>query len=375
MKILQVIFNLSPGGAERFVVDLSNELSKEKDNEVVILTLMDDKVDPEKRKFYCFDLDNKVTYKNLGLTSERGFKFSTLWAVYKAIRTEHADVIHLHTATIVNFCILAICLLCWNTPIIQTIHTDFKVGHSTKVYKFLFKVLGRLKKMSWIALSQTNFNDMMSTYPYINGIRIDNGRAPIMATEKYDNVTTELKELRTSPNSKIYLHVARCIAVKNQIMLVKAFNEFARIVKNADLVIIGANFDSELGKEIKEVSGNNIHFLGTRKNISDYMLQADVFCLSSSYEGLPITLLEAMLAGIPIVCTPIAAANDVLSDGNNAIISTDFSTESYTRSLLDSFSKLDRLKISAFNMRENSPYTIHECAKKYMNFYRQCSND
>lgn len=374
MKILQVIFNLSPGGAERFVVDLSNELSKEKDNEIIILTLMDDKVDSEKRKFYCFDLDNKVTYKNLGLISGRGFKFSTLWTVYKAIRAEHADVIHLHTATIVNFCILAICLLCWNTLIIQTIHTDFKVGHSTKVYKFLFKVLGRLKKMSWVALSPTNFNDMMSTYPYINSTRIDNGRAPIIATEKYNNVTNELKELRTSPNSKIYLHVARCIAVKNQIMLVKAFNEFARIVKNVDLVIIGADFDSDLGKKIKEASGNNIHFLGTSKNISDYMLQADAFCLSSLYEGLPITLLEAMLAGIPIVCTPIAAANDVLSDGHNAIISTDFNTESYTRALLDSFNMLDRLKTFAFNMRENSPYTIHECARKYMNFYRHCNN-
>lgn len=368
MKILQVIFNLSPGGAERLVVDLSNELSC--DNEVVVLTLMDDSVYSSKRKFYCSDLDERVTYKNLGLTVGRGFRFSTLWAVYRAIKAEQADVIHLHTATIVKFCILAICLLCWNTPIIQTIHTDFKVGHSTKVYKFLFKVLGRLKKMSWVALSHTNYKDMMSTYPYINGIRIDNGRAPIKATKEYDNVSDELTKLKTTPNSKVYLHVARCIEVKNQLMLVMAFNNFAESVKESDLFIIGADFDSDLGREIKAASGKHIHFLGTRRNISDYMLQADVFCLSSTYEGLPITLLEAMLAGTPVVCTPIAAAKDVLSNGHNAVVSSDFSKESYAQALFNSYNNLDRLKANASDMKENSPYTIRECAKKYMDFYK-----
>ena len=53
MKILQIIFSLSSGGAERFVVDLSNELSKT--NDVTLLTLKDDKVDVEVRNFYKFD--------------------------------------------------------------------------------------------------------------------------------------------------------------------------------------------------------------------------------------------------------------------------------------------------------------------------------
>ena len=50
MKILQISFSLSSGGAERFVVDLSNELGKT--NDVTLLTLKDDKVDVENRNFY-----------------------------------------------------------------------------------------------------------------------------------------------------------------------------------------------------------------------------------------------------------------------------------------------------------------------------------
>ena len=79
MKIVEVLFSLTPGGAERFVVDLSNELSKT--NDVTLLTLKDDKIDVEHRNFYKFDLSNRVSYVNLGLPD--GFSIKSQWVVYK----------------------------------------------------------------------------------------------------------------------------------------------------------------------------------------------------------------------------------------------------------------------------------------------------
>ena len=64
MRILEVLFTLQSGGAERFVVDLSNEMSKA--NEVILLTLKDDKIDEENRNFYicpkCYN-DFKKYYR------------------------------------------------------------------------------------------------------------------------------------------------------------------------------------------------------------------------------------------------------------------------------------------------------------------------
>lgn len=54
MKIIELQFNLSSGGAERFTVDLSNQLSNTDD--VTLITLKDDKVEPEKRCFYKFNI-------------------------------------------------------------------------------------------------------------------------------------------------------------------------------------------------------------------------------------------------------------------------------------------------------------------------------
>ena len=369
MKILQITFGLSPGGAERLVVDLSNELVKE--HEVVLMTLLDDKAEPEKSQFYLFDLDKKVQYKNLGIKKGGGFSWKVLWKIYKAMKREHADVIHIHVHGVVNFCIVGILLLCWKTIIIQTIHTDFKAGHSTRVYRFLFKTIGRLHKMRWAALSQSNYNDIMAAYPYLLCRRIDNGRAPMLPTQRFNDVKEEIDGYKKTEQTKVFLHVARCVAVKNQKMLVTAFNAFKEKCYDAVLLVIGADFDSKEGEEIKAMSCGDIHFLGTRRNIADYMLNADCFCLSSLYEGLPITILEALLSGVPVVSTPVKGALDVVKDDETGIISRDFTEKAYSEALEKAFSNLDTLRKRAQEEKEISPYIIKNCAKQYVEFYNQ----
>jgi len=367
MKILQVTFGLTPGGAERFVVDLSNELVKE--HEVVLMTLIDDQVEPEKSQFYLFDLNEKVKYKNLGIKKGGGFSMKVLWKVYKAMKQEKADVIHLHVHGVVNFCVLGIVFLCWKTKIVQTIHTDFKVGHSTPLYKVMFRTIGRIHKMRWVALSQSNYKDMVSTYPYLLCSRIDNGRAPMIPTASFSEVKNEVDSYKKTEETKIYLHVARCVAVKNQKMLVTAFNYFRTLGHDAVLLIIGADFDTDAGEQIKEVAKDGVFFLGTRKNIADYMLNADAFCLSSLYEGLPITILEALLSGVPVISTPVKGALDVVKDGETGIISKDFTEEEYVKALNKAINSLDYLKANSIAEKDSSPYTIQACAKKYVSFY------
>ena len=336
---------------------------------MVLLTLMDDTRNPETQRFYLFDLDKRVEYKNLGLRQGAGFSLKVLWRVYRAMKRENADVIHLHVHGVVNFCILGILLLCWQTTIVQTIHTDFKVGQSSKLYKFLFGTIGRLHKMRWAALSETNYLDMTNAYPYLLCRRIDNGRAPMLPTGLFESVKKEIEGYKTTERSKVYLHVARCVPLKNQLMLVKSFNRFRSAGNNAILLIIGADFDSELGESIKEAAGEGIYILGTRKNIADYMLNVDCFCLSSSYEGLPITILEALLSGVPIVSTPVKGALDVVKDGVTGVISKEFSEDAYVDALKQAASSLPVLRENAQKEKKNSPYTMETCAKKYVEFY------
>ena len=367
MKILEVVFSLRPGGAERFVVDLSNELSKT--NDVTLMAIKDDTAEPESALFYASELSGRITYKNVGIG--KGYSIGKIIKIYKAIKKEKADVVHLHGNKMPHYCILAIFLLCWKMKFYQTIHSDIHHGYDTLFYRFLVKTVGYQQKLGVVAISDTNYCEMIKAYPKVKGACITNGRAPILPSAAYEHVKTEMSSYKQRENSLLFLHIARCSSVKNQTMLIEAFNEFLEKGHDADLVIMGANFESDRGQAIQKKAAKRIHFIGARKNVGDYLLNADVFCLSSKFEGMPITLIEASLAGIPIVSTPVCGAVDIVQDKKNGILSKDHSVVSYVEALEYVYAHQKELKGCAMRMKDNSPYTIETCAKKYIDFFNE----
>ena len=88
MKILEVIPNINKGGAERFVVDLSNELSQT--NEVILILLFS----PSSCDNYYDEVNQNV--RIITLDKKRGFDLTLLFRLYRLIKQEKPDVIHTH---------------------------------------------------------------------------------------------------------------------------------------------------------------------------------------------------------------------------------------------------------------------------------------
>ena len=366
MKILQIILSLSSGGAERFVVDLCNELSK--NNDVTLLTLKDDKVDVEIRNFYKFDISERVNYMNLGLGD--GFHPLYLIQIYKVIKDFNPDVVHFHGCNMIKYVYYACLRLGGKILFVQTIHSDLYYGYTTNFYKLAYHTLALHGRLRWAALSMTNYNQLKKEYPNAKSCCIFNGRAPMTPTVKFDAVKEEISALKDNADTKVILHVARCSPQKNQKLLISSFNTLREQGRNAILLIIGAHFDTDEGNQLVAMAGEGIHFLGTRTNIADYMLNSDFFVLSSSYEGMPITLLEAMLSGTPMVSTPVTGAVDVIN-GKNGILSKDFTEASYVAALNKMLDNLDQYKAEAMKEKDNSPYTIKHCTEQYLKFYQE----
>lgn len=364
MKILEILFNLAGGGAQRFVVDLSNELCE--NNDVTLLTLKDDSVNPTKNLFYKQDLSESVRYENLGLSD--GFGFGKLIKVYKFINELRPDVIHMNGHGIPPYCIIAVALLGLKVKFFQTIHNDINNGYRNVFYRIFMAFFGRLKIVHFIALSEKNYRDFKKVYPYIDVTCIVNGRAPMASSAMYEITRKELMSLKKTSATKIFVHVARCHEVKNQIRLVTAFNMFVEKGNDAILVIVGSGFDSQLGQKIKTIAGPSVFFVGEKHNIADYQLCADAFCLSSDFEGMPISLIEALLSGTPAVSTPVCGAVDAIVNGENGMVSSDFSVESYVKSLEYVYDNIEYLKKKTESMISESPYTMKKCAEKYMDF-------
>lgn len=105
MKIIEIIYSLSSGGAERFVVDLSNEFVA-KGNDVLLCTLLDDK--KNNRAFYKFELNQKIEYVNLGYEK---LGISCILSIYKLINKYKPDVVHMHLSNVPILCLFAILFL------------------------------------------------------------------------------------------------------------------------------------------------------------------------------------------------------------------------------------------------------------------------
>lgn len=366
MKIIEITFHLHPGGAERFVVDLSNELAKS--NEVTLLALRNDCIGTDDRLFYKDDIKSNVNYQSLGLSD--GLSPYMWWKIWKYIKIANPDVVHFHGDPMIYWMFIPILFSSNKVKFVQTLHFDFHCGgYDRGLNKIAAKIFGRTKKLRYAALAENNYKDLKAFYPNVLSCCILNGRAEMTPTSLFEVTKKEIDSLRKNEFTRIFLHTARCNAVKNQRRLVTNFNRLVTFGADAHLLIIGDGFDESLGLEVRKLSSNNIHFLGVKKNIADYQLLSDIFCLSSDAEGMPISIIEALLSGNPVVSTPVCGALNTIIDGQNGILADDFSDDAYLKALKRAYYNYSLLKETTRLQIDNNQFSIKECANKYYKFF------
>lgn len=125
-----------------------------------------------------------------------------------------------------------------------------------------------------------------------------------------------------SIKEKKIVAVGRLLEQKNHSMLISAFRKILDDNKDYKLYIYGeGKLREELIKQIKELELTEAVFLpGNVSNIHEKIADAEIFVLSSNYEGLSNALLEAMMIGLPCISTDCAGSNEVIEDNVNGLI-------------------------------------------------------
>jgi len=139
----------------------------------------------------------------------------------------------------------------------------------------------------------------------------------------------EPKQYTTEPwnrNSKIVLAVARTDVQKNYPMMIKAFCALHKFHPDYHLEIYGCrDMKSEYVKSLYALIHNlsadsYIHIHGRVENVSELYHMAYMFVMSSDYEGLSNSLIEAMCSGLPVVSTKVSGATDLIVDRENGLL-------------------------------------------------------
>lgn len=363
MKILQIIYSLALGGAERFVVDLSNELSK-KENDVTLLTLRDDN-DPH-WGFYKKSISQDIEYLNYSITP--GFRPVITKILYKEIKRTKPDIVHCHQGIL--YYLLPIVPLFKNVKFYYTVHSDASKEFQSKLEKKIRTFCFKKNIIRAITISKDTSESFEKCFETNNYTQIENGRNKDELSTLSESVGTEIESLKRNADDKVFIHVGRCDYPKNQDLLIDVFNQLLEEKEKLILIIVGNGFDSEKGLELQKKATPGIYFLGPKQNVGDYLFFSDAFCLTSIYEGLPISLLEALSFGCIPICTPVGGIVNVVKDGVTGYLAESASEESYLRAVKRYIANPKEINKETVISHFNKNYSIEICADKHVDLYK-----
>lgn len=373
-RILQIIPNLLTGGAERFVVDLSNKLAQKYEVRLILFY----SPDALPNQILLNDLDAKIKVEFLG--KKTGFDFSVFSKLKKIIKDYNPSVIHTHLG--VFRYVAPVLLLMRRYKAIHTVHNDAEreaaVGKKDILYRnFMYK----RRYIFPVTISEANSVSFRKYYPGIGFSMIYNGRTRSNASPEINKVRDTIEGLNKTSLTRIFIFVGRLNDQKNPLLLISAFKRIVSEKADAILLMLGRTGDSETEQGIfREIAmlqpEHKIFYLGEKLNVTDYLKQAHFFCLSSRYEGMPISLIEAFENGLIPVVTPVGAMPEMI--GANGFVSENDSEDSYYRALKKALALTDEeIAIQARKLKViyEEKYEISACANNYEQLYLKIINN
>ncbi len=207
------------------------------------------------------------------------------------------------------------------TPLILTEHAKYSISRSSKLQEASRKAAGEVNCFTTVSEDLKNY--------FVNelGIReklirvIPNGIDTSLFSP--GPKTESLKDLlRDKFDGKLLISVGRLAEAKDQSTLLSAIAILNKQGRNIHLILVG---DGEMRKPVeKEIAQkqltNCVYLAGSRSNVYELLPGVDAFVLSSKREGLPMSILEAMAAGLPVIATNVGGIPEIIKDGQNGIL-------------------------------------------------------
>lgn len=354
MNILLCHTTLRSGGIESMIVNLANELSKS--HKVTVCLIFEPKDDDVCLK----KLSNGIKIISLGKT-KRGVNIILLWKLLRIFSKEKYDAIQLNGFFFYYF--LSILLLHPFRNFFYTVHNEANEENRSWDKK-LFSLKKWCFKKNWmipITISDNSHLSFKNLYG-VDGNLIYNGVPNSLHIEDMC-----IDNYKKTPLTKILFNPARISEQKNQIMLCMAIKDLVEEGFDICLLIAGSNDNEKIFSELSVYFNERIRYIGEIDNALSFMKQSDAMCLSSIYEGMPVTVLEALSIGCIPICTPVGGIVNVIKNQYNGFLSEDVLLESY-KTVLRKF--LETSDDDIFNMKKNcidsfSPFCIENTAKQY----------
>ena len=114
--------------------------------------------------------------------------------------------------------------------------------------------------------------------------------------------------------------VAMLAPIKRLDLFIEVARRVLSVRPETQFLLVGGGPDEAALRESARDLGGNVRFLGVRYDVPALLDTFDVFLLCSDYEGMPVTLIEAMVAGVPVVSTSVGGVPEVVKEGQTGFM-------------------------------------------------------
>ena len=293
-------------------------------------------------KYLLEGLDAKIVFLPIERKPSPIKDLLVLIQLVKLFRREKFDIVHSHLPKTGLLAMIAAWLAC--VPIrINTFHGEVwatQSGWRRKALKLCDQLVGLLAtNILVVSPSQQAFLVKEGILPQgkakVIGVGSICGVNPLRFHDDPDARLRIRNDLGIAHEATVILFVGRLNREKGILDLAAAFDTIAKHYSNVALLLVGAEEDIAF-RQIQETCYaelDRLHYVSFTRTPEHYIAAADIFCLPSYREGLPMTILESAACGVPSVASRIYGITDAVEEGKTGLLFTAHDVSGLTQSL------------------------------------------
>lgn len=356
-SVTQVVDSLQAGGAERVAVDTANELAKLGHRSYLCATRSSGSLRnalSTEVLFHCLERASTLDWK--GIVRFRSF-----------IRNNAIQIIHAHGNSTAMFCVVALAGMS-----VRIVHHDHNpIIENRKAW--LEKILLR-RVDAWICVSAPILRWAQETVHFEKAFFLQN---PV-DTHRFKPMTSADK---IRMGTKKLVVVANYKEHKDYFNLLHAVHQQESVLKHYQINCYGGHTQSAyfhaLVQEKERLHLDNVSLFPSTENIPEILSSSQIGILSSSSEGLPISLLEYMAAGLPVVVTEVGECGAIVRAARNGYVVPAKNSELLGRAIVQiidrgvSFEEMRNNGISYVQEYYSATRFIKRINEEYQRFYNE----
>jgi glycosyltransferase involved in cell wall biosynthesis len=318
MPTPQVVFQILPslvvGGAERLVVHLVERLNRERFAPVCIClesplgTHYEARVQASGTPLYF-------------LGKGAGASWRVLQQLDALFRQYRPTVVHTH---IIGLNYAYPLMFRYRTPArVHTVHSlaqhevGVRIGAWVRILAFRY----RIGHVVPVAVAEDVRTTIRQLYGYLDAPLIPNG----IPTDEYAPDPNRRRRWRErhglEPEAIVLTHVGRFAPPKNHALLIEAFAQLRTHTPLYLLLVGGGELEDAVRQQVAGLGlQERVRFLGVRADVPAILNASDLFVLSSRWEGNPLSVMEAMAAGLPVVSTAVGGVPELVREGETGLL-------------------------------------------------------